>query len=148
MGKFYEGLESELKLYARQAAWLNAPQKGSNTARIERMEADGQVPDLPQCAAMHMIGYLYEVGPMMQSGPVTHGEIESWSRNTARTLSPWEARTIRALSVAYVTEHFAAADPSRPAPYQRQEPVEQNRKAVERQVKNAMAAYFAAKGKK
>ena len=112
------------------------------------MDADGIAPDVPQCDAMHLIGYLYEVGPMMQSGPVTHGEIESWSRNTGRRLSPWEARTIRSLSVAYVAEHFAAADPARPAPYQRKDQAQENRKAVERQVRNAMAAYFAAKGKK
>lgn len=69
-----------------------------------RREALTEAPDMPPCEALHLVGYLFEIGPRVGEGAVTHGEIEAWQRNTGIMLNSWEARMLRALSVEYLNQ--------------------------------------------
>lgn len=75
--------------------------------------------------AGHIIDYLYEFGPAIQSGgqtgPADFGEIESWANMTGIDLLPWESLALRRLSVAFVREAEKAKDPKCPAPWQKEE---------------------------
>lgn len=57
----------------------------------------------------------------MGSGPITHGELEAWQRNTGITLAPWEARVIRDLSRDYISESSKAEKRDCPEPWQSDE---------------------------
>ena len=55
-----------------------------------------------------MIGYLFEIGPAsstgMGSAPIAFLEILAWMSLTGIALTAWEARSLRRLSVEYVSE--------------------------------------------
>lgn len=88
------------------------------------MVDQGLEPGLPEVAECfrHLIDYLFEVGPDMQTGmgatPLTHGELRAWQDNTGLGLEPWEANMLRRLSAEWIAERHRAEDPSAPAPYQ------------------------------
>lgn len=129
MVKFYESLAEDLILYARQIAWLNtAPQKaeGDKSAQVARRAilADKfgmDDPDMPDCNDLHLIEYLFEIGPVLSGGmgeaPLNHAEIDAWQRNTGINLTAWEARTLRRLSASYLAEMQASAQADRPSPW-------------------------------
>ena len=77
--------------------------------------------DMPECEAMYLVGYLFEVGPTLPNGvgdaPLTHTEIEAWQRNTGIELQSWEARVIHASSLAYLSESQHATKPDAEAPW-------------------------------
>ena len=77
---------------------------------------------MPPCSALHLAGYLFEIGPTvaagMGDGPITHGDIAAWMRNTGIRLSPWQARTLRRLSLDYLAESNKATERGHPAPWQ------------------------------
>lgn len=115
----------------RQTAWLNArPEKAEGDhskapepTRRERLKEDGiGTPDMPPCTAPYLVGYLFEIGPTVMAGmgvsAVPHSEIESWQRNTRIRLSPWEARTLRRLSVDYAAESQKSTQRDAPSPWQ------------------------------
>ena len=66
----------------------------------------------PIDGAEYLLAYLWEVGPIMSgamgSGPITHGEIQSWQWNTGVRLSAWEARALKQLSIEYLSEQHRA----------------------------------------
>lgn len=76
---------------------------------------------MPPCDAPHLVGYLFEIGPTlaagMGEGPLTHGEIESWQRNTGIRLQSWEARLLKRLSIEYLNESSKARARDCPAPW-------------------------------
>jgi hypothetical protein len=129
VGKFLQGLVDELTMHVRQLGWLHATPRPPKHAkgepdrrnRMERLQADGREIHLPEISAAHLLSYLLEMGPTVPSGagsaPVSHTEIGHWQDNTGIELTAWEARTLRVLSKAYLSECLAAEDPSRPAPY-------------------------------
>ena len=121
---------------------MNAPRAKGQPSRA----AAGATDEPPPCRLKRVFEWLCEVGPITDAGPVSHAEIEAWQRNTGMELDAWTARAIRSMSVAYINEHRAAADPGRPSPYVPEVTPEQQREQVARQFKNAMAAYFIAKG--
>ena len=89
--------------------------------RTERKDKD-YFPELPPVeAGGHLIGYLWEIGPMIPAGmglgPITQGEIQAWQANTGIDLQPWEARFLRRLSGEYLAELHAAEKPERQAPW-------------------------------
>jgi hypothetical protein len=129
LGKFYEGLAEELTLHVRQIAWLTATpmaptsKKGAvrpaeddapSPTRAEAREKAGLSVELPPITAgSHLVGYLWEVGPNMAAGmgaaPVSWTELQAWQDQAGHRLSPWEVRTLRALSAAYVSESHRAS---------------------------------------
>lgn len=101
------------------------------------MEIEGiESPEMPECNAVYMIGYLSEVGPMQEGGPITHGEIESWQRNTGIDLDAWEARTLRMISAEYTSWNYRAADPLEPSPWVPEDVSEVNREASAKNIGN------------
>lgn len=83
-------------------------------------EAERPAPGLnypPLHDGRHLVEYLWEIGPTSGDGPITFSEIEAWSRLTGHVLDGWEAPALRRLSAAYHSEHYAASDPKRPAPF-------------------------------
>lgn len=76
---------------------------------------------MPPCAALYLVDWLFEIGPVMASGmgcvPLTHGEIEAWQHNTGIGLEQWEARMLKKLSLIYLAETQAAAAADYPAPW-------------------------------
>lgn len=82
---------------------------------------DDYQPEMPPIDCGYLVSYLFEIGPTMAagmgSGPITHGEIESWQRITGVDLNPWEARTLRRLSIDYLAESHKATQIDCPAPW-------------------------------
>lgn len=134
MGQFSLGLFDDLSLYVRHSAWLNANPERPKTdksdkpipTRLERLRTDKgdetYPPEMPPIeAAGHLIGYLFEVGPVMPgaacSVPITHQELFAWQTLTGIVLQPWEARTLRLLSGEYIRELREAEKPDREPPW-------------------------------
>lgn len=69
----------------------------------------------------HLLRWLFEVGPTMSNGmgqtPISSTELRDWLSITGVRLTPWEVRTLRILSMAYVGEYSEASDPKHPAPW-------------------------------
>ena len=90
-------------------------------SRIAQFEKDGVEVTMPECDAMHLVSYLYEIGPTLPNGvgdaPLTHLEIEAWQRNTGIELSSWESRVLHASSLAYLSESQRATKPEAEAPW-------------------------------
>lgn len=132
-----------------QLAWLQtAPivegSKDPRYARIEKMDADGIEPDIPECAAMYLINYLFDIGPVEASGmgstPLSSQEIESWQNQSGIKLQPWEFSFIRKLSRVYLSESQKSESHDYPAPYQPSVTLEKNREAVSMKIENLMMA--------
>lgn len=86
------------------------------------MKRDGITPPLPPNSAPHFIAWFIELG-MIQAGgmapmPLTWTEIDAWTRQTGIRLQPWEARLMKALSLAYLRELALAESENRPPPWQ------------------------------
>ncbi len=133
MGKFYAGLARELTLYARHLAWLHAtpkPPEGSKRAaratykpvtRLATMTGRKITPAMPPNRMPHIITRWIEIGMTAGGGMAPAAlswlEINEWQKATCVTLSPWEARTIHALSVAYIAEGRRAEEETCPPPW-------------------------------
>ena len=72
---------------------------------------------MPECDALHIVGYLLEMGVSLGELPLTYSEIESWQRQCGVELQPWEVRFVKRLSEAYLSESHAARDPDADAPW-------------------------------
>lgn len=132
----------------RHDAWLNAAprdQKGRRLTRLEKLRTDLKndafEPERPPVDAPHIIGYLWEVGPVMAgpngATPVTHEELRAWQQNIGVTLQPWEIRFLRALSHEYLAESSRASEPDARPPYVPTGSV-QNRAAVAGSMKQSI----------
>jgi hypothetical protein len=79
-------------------------------------------PEMPDTGvAGYLISYLFEVGPTMAggmgAGPLTHGEILAWQEITGTRINTWEARTLRRLSLEYLSESCKATKRNCPPPW-------------------------------
>lgn len=115
----------------RHAAWLNTtPDKAegdkSTTPEVSRSEyykRDGDdALQMPPCDAYYLIPYFFEIGPTvaagMGEGAIGHLEVQAWQGNTGIDLNAWEARSLRRLSLVYLSESYKAKKPDCPAPWQ------------------------------
>lgn len=97
------------------------------------MKRDKIVPQMPPNPAPHIIQRLLEIGLAeaagMGTGPVSWQAIDAWANRTGIILSPWEARLIRSLSVAYVAEGRVAESETCPPPWRAE--VSEREKEVE-----------------
>jgi len=115
-------------------AWLNAVPKpdpdsarGKNPAaqtkltRLEDLKRQKITPRMPPNPAPHIIDRLIEMGITEAAGmgaaPLSWREIVAWQEGTWVRLPPWEARLIRTLSKAYLTESRLAESENHPAPW-------------------------------
>lgn len=70
----------------------------------------------PLDAGDYLVGYLFEVGPTLGEGPISHLEIAAWCSLTGRELQPWEVTALRSMSAAYLDEAMEATEPARAPP--------------------------------
>jgi hypothetical protein len=122
-----------LTLYVRQMAWLQAvpkPPEGSKRAkavqqaqisRIDRMTKDGITAAMPSNPMPHVITRLIEIGITESTGmgpaPLSWSEIGAWQASTGVLLAPWEAKLLRQLSIAYLSETRRAESENCPPPW-------------------------------
>ena len=108
-----------------------------------------EYPPAPLCE--YLLGYLYEVGPVLSGGmgntPLTHSEIRAWQDNTGVELSAWESQTLRRLSAEYLGESQSAESPDAPAPWQREQSHEE-KQSVSSKVQNAFRLLLSTRPKK
>ena len=114
--------------------------------RVDRKDEDYE-PPLPNIdGMMHVLGYLFEIGPVMTGAmgpaPITHTEIDAWQANTGVDLAAWEARVMRRLSIEYIGEMQRAEKPDCPPPWTPPEVPQLDRAAVSRKVQNAMRSFM------
>jgi len=72
---------------------------------------------MPECDALYIVAYLIEMGVSQGENALTWQEIESWQRQCGVELQPWEARFVKRLSEAYLSESHTARDPDAEAPW-------------------------------
>lgn len=87
------------------------------------MEKDGiDEPPMPECDAYYLAAYLFEIGPTAPAGTgegaISHVDLAAWMGNTGIGLNAWEARTLRRLSMDYLSESHQATKRGHPAPWQ------------------------------
>ena len=103
--------------------WLSAtPDKRNETRYKDYVNRNHGPPPMPEIEfGEHVIGYLQEVGPALNTGqglvPLTFSEIDAWMRMVGVALTSWEASVLKRLSDEYVAEHHAARKPQHPQPW-------------------------------
>lgn len=103
------------------------------------------MPEMPPVeAGGYLIGYLWEIGPTMGGGmgasPITHEEILAWAVLLGVPLQPWEARLLRRLSLAFVTELHRAEKIDATAPWAPEAFDAERRSAAARSMRESMRA--------
>jgi hypothetical protein len=97
-----------------------AESKIKPVSRLEELRKQKIEPAMPPNPAPHIIDRLLEMGITegeMSAKPLSWCEIVAWQQGVWVRLAPWEARLIRRLSAAYVTESRAAESENCPAPW-------------------------------
>jgi hypothetical protein len=112
---------------------------------MQRLQADGVTAPLPPLpvAGAHLVAHLFEVGPTgstgMGAGPVQWTELQAWQEQIGVALHPWEARTLRRLSMDYAAEAHRASSPTAAPPWA-QRTTEEQRRSVADRIRKQMAA--------
>lgn len=115
---FFAQTIEQLTTFVKHAAWLNTiPSKAKRPRRETKSDA---MPHIE--AGAHLLEILFEVGPAKSSGmgqQVGIDEIDllAWQYNQGITLTPWEAKAIRALSKEYAYMLGQASEANCPAPW-------------------------------
>lgn len=90
-------------------------------SRQEQLKKDGVAIAMPSNPAPHIISRLIEIGITETTGmgpaPLSWREIEAWQSAVNVRLAPWEARLMRQLSLAYITESRRAESETCPPPW-------------------------------
>lgn len=90
-------------------------------SRFDEMKAGKVSPPMPPNPMPHFILWFTEIGMVeatgMGSTPLSWREIEAWQASVRIRLSPWEARMMRALSIAYLAQKAKSELTTDPAPW-------------------------------
>lgn len=103
----------------------------------------GLQPVLPPISAgAHLVGYLFDAGPVEQgpAGPavLSHTTLRHWQDNTGLCLPPWQLSLLRRLSAEWIEETERARNPMARAPGEAL--TEEDRKSVGKKIDRAFAA--------
>lgn len=75
----------------------------------------------PDNPAPHITDWLFEIGPTVPTGmgeaAISWEAMDAWCNRTGVDLDPWECRTLRKLSQAFINQRHDAKKPDCPAPY-------------------------------
>ncbi|CDO37149.1 hypothetical protein [Novosphingobium sp. KN65.2] len=116
---------------------------------MQRMKADGAIPELPHNPLPYLTEWLFEIGPTspggMSAAAIGWRDMEAWQGLSGVDLEPWEARTLRRLSSDFVAMLHDAKAIDCPPPYATNE--SNNREAVSRKVGNAFRSMVIAQSK-
>ncbi len=99
--------------------------KPAGKTRLDQLKIDHKdelfEPEMPPVDAVHIVSYLFEIGPTMTgsmgAGPLTHGELRAYQENTGIDLSVWEVSTLVRLSKEYLSEASRATKRDCEAPW-------------------------------
>lgn len=105
-------------------AWLNATPEGKKVPRrveFQLREKKGEeVPELEppevEFQLEYLTGYLFEVGPVGNDGPLEWAEISKWCELTGAVLDSFEALAIKRMSQAFWNMQHEAQKPLCPNP--------------------------------
>lgn len=90
-------------------------------SRFDQMKKDGIRAQMPDNPMPHIVDRLTEIGLTgsdgMSARSLSWAEIAAWQTNTRIRLSAWEARLIRSLSSAYVTQSRLSEEETCPPPW-------------------------------
>jgi hypothetical protein len=90
-------------------------------SRLDQFRRKKAVVAMPPNPMPHIITRLVEIGLTESNGmaatPLSWREIDAWCARTGIDLSPWEARLMRSLSVAYLNEKAKAESETCPPPW-------------------------------
>jgi hypothetical protein len=96
------------------------PEK-QNQSRLEQYQKNGTEIEMPPLKAVHLVAYLFEIGPTFSGGMGSVGlpftEIESWQRQTGYELQSWEVSAIRRASIEYASQSYLATKVDCPPPW-------------------------------
>lgn len=85
-------------------------------------EGHGDALAMPPCEAYHLVAYLFEIGPTVVNGmgeaPITQSDVAHFQSNTGIALDAWQARTLRRLSLVYLSASYKAKKQDCLAPWQ------------------------------
>lgn len=111
-------LPPKVKEAAEKAGQKIEPNKLS---RFDEMTAGKVSPPMPPNPMPHFILWFTEIGMVeaagMGSAPLSWREIEAWQRSVRICLTPWQARMMRSLSVAYLAQKAKSELTTDPAPW-------------------------------
>lgn len=133
-------LETKVNLSVSEGADGEAPEKATRLKRMrdERNDPD-YFPDMPPCDTPFIIEWLFDVGPMLQTGmgpiPLTEQELLAWQINRGFELQPWQSKFLRQLSAEYLIQLDKSKKERCPAPWQ-EELQEEDQVRVARKVKS------------
>lgn len=110
----------------QHGAWLGAvpdpppsakkaksPAPPSTKTRLQRLkdaarDEDFQ-PEMPDPgSAQYLLDHFWTVGPSQGDEAISSGELAAYQRNMGISLSPWECRTLRRLSIDFINERQRA----------------------------------------
>lgn len=114
----------------------------TTVSRLKQITAQGGVPELPDNPAPYLVDWLFEIGPSSGDGAIGFPDLTAWQDITGVELTPWEARTLRRLSVEYLHQQYQSRDPGCPAPFSAK--LQAGRERVSKQFE-AMAKSLAAR---
>lgn len=105
-----------------EAAEKNKQKIVPNTlSRFDEMKAGKVSPPMPPNPSPHFILWFTELGMVeatgMGSAPLSWQEIRAWQDNVGVRLSPWQARMMRSLSIAYLAQKGKSELTTDPAPW-------------------------------
>lgn len=95
-------------------------------SRLQAMRDTAKDPDLqpdmpPVEGGEYLLGYLWEVGPVMPGGMgavvLSWQELRAWQESIGFELDPWESRILRRLSRDYLAESHKAEKHDCPPPW-------------------------------
>jgi len=99
-------------------AWLNTVPNEKTESRREAYEKlDIDVSETPDCDALYLLDYLFELGITLGDRSIDHSELRSWMNNTGLDLQPWECRFIKQLSARYLSAINEYKEPKTKAPF-------------------------------
>jgi len=99
----------QLAWYAARPITSNGKREHSRAEQINKM--GGSVDDMPDAGCLsYLVEYLSDIGECSMSGGTmvanSWGELSSWAKLSGISLTPFEARHMRALSLAYVDQYY------------------------------------------
>lgn len=88
-------------------------QQMKDAARDESFE-----PDMPEPgAAAYLLDHFWSVGPAVGEHALTYAELDRYECRMGISLTPWECRTLRRLSIEYLNEAHRATKRDCPPPF-------------------------------
>ncbi|NML61837.1 hypothetical protein HHL21_12275 [Massilia sp. RP-1-19] len=75
-------------------------------------------PDMPPPGdAEYLLKHFWQVGPTLGDESINNTELRNYQENEGITLSPWECKTLRRLSIEYLNESHKATKRDCPPPF-------------------------------